>query len=310
MKSTKRSLAMALALSFGVLGVACSPEENNNGGSGGTGGKGGSGGSTAGRGGSSGGSSSTGGTTGGSSSTGGTGGSTGGTGGSTGGTGGSTGGTGGSTGGSGGSTGGSGGSTGGSGGAGGSTGGSGGSSTDGGKSDTTGGAEGGSAGKLTISVPGLTMGQGGRMCYADASNDRGNKSPAISWTGIPSGAKSLVLSVEDQSSPPTPHQVVCNIPVTVMDRPADVKAMLPMGAEAGYGHGNKSAWYGPGAGNVRPYEIRIWALSVEKLEGGCGGGQGPTRTKFAALKAKMNDATFVLGTDAVKFWGNASGACN
>ena len=254
MKSTKRSLAMALALSFGVFGVACSPAESeNNGGSGGSSSKGGSGGSTGGRGGSTGGSSSTGGSTGGSSSTGGSGGSTGGSGGSGGSS--STGGSGGSTGGSGGSTGGSGGS--GTGGSGGSTGGSGGSSgsTDAGKTDGSGGMEaGGNTGAFTITIDHIPHPtRAGRLCFKpEASNSGGNKSPKMDWTTPPAGTQSFVLTTFDMSNN-TPHQIVCNIPKDVMGRPADTKTTIPPGAQSSTGH-NKAGnmWYGPGRGRSGP----------------------------------------------------------
>jgi phosphatidylethanolamine-binding protein (PEBP) family uncharacterized protein len=311
MKSTNRSLAMALALSFGVLGVACSPEGSDNngtGGSSGAGGKGGSGGSTGGRGGSTGGSNSTGGTTGGSSSAGGSGGSTGGSGGSTGGSGGSTGGSGGSTGGSGGSTGGSGGSTGGSGGTGGSTGGTGGSISDAGKTDGMGGSEAGGGGAFALTVTGFTPGPMGRNCYPPGSNDMGNKSPKLDWGPAPAGTMSWVLTTEDKSDM-GPHQVVCHIPASVLGQPMDVKGMIPAGAEKGTRHGKADhIWYGPGASNVRQYEIRIWAIPTAKLPVSCAGSAGAVAA-FRYLKMNMANKELVLATDGKSFWGNRTGAC-
>jgi phosphatidylethanolamine-binding protein (PEBP) family uncharacterized protein len=308
MKSTKRSLAMALALSFGVLGVACTPEDSSNsgtGGSTGTGGKGGSGGSTGGRGGSSGGS---GGSTGGSSVSGGSGGETGGSSGSGGSAGGSGGSTGGSSGGSGG-VGGSGGSTGGAGG----TGGSGGSGTsDAGKSDGSGGAETGGTGAFTITIdhnPHPT--RAGRLCFkSEASNSGGNKSPKMDWTTPPAGTQSYVLTMFDMSNN-TPHQIVCNISKDVMGRPADTKTTIPMGAQSSTGH-NKAGnmWYGPGAGGAaHAYEIRIWALATPMLDGGCGmSGAGPTRAVYNKLKAAPS--TLVLASDGKVLHGNVNGQCD
>jgi phosphatidylethanolamine-binding protein (PEBP) family uncharacterized protein len=310
MMSTKRSLAMALALSFGVLGVACTPEDSNNsgtGGSAGTGGKGGSGGSTGGRGGS-------GGATGGSSGSGGSGGATGGSGGSggsTGGSGGSTGGSSGGSGGSGGSTGGSGGSTGGSGG---STGGSGGSSmSDAGKTDGMGGADtGGGTGAFTITIDHIPHPtRAGRLCFKpEASNSGGNKSPKMDWTNPPAGTQSYVLTMFDMSNN-TPHQIVCNISKDIMGRPADTKTTIPPGAQSSTGH-NKAGnmWYGPGAGGAaHAYEIRIWALATPMLDGGCGmSGAGPTRAVYNKLKAAPS--TLVLASDGKVLHGNVSGQCD
>jgi phosphatidylethanolamine-binding protein (PEBP) family uncharacterized protein len=315
MKSTKRSLAMALALSFGVLGVACTPEssDNSNGGKGGSSSTGGSGGSTGGRGGSGGSGGSTGGSAGGSSSTGGSGGSTGGSSGS----GGSTAGSGGSSGGSGGSTGGSSGS-GGSGGTAGGSGGSGGSSADGGKMDRM--ADGSGAetpaagGKMMITVdfdPATSTPT--RLCFKPEAGSGGpgggDKSPKIDWTAPPTGTQSLVLMMEDLSNTPMPHQVVCNMKPTETGRPADVKATLPEGAQAGTGHNKPmDRWYGPGAG-VRNYEITIFALATPMLQGGCG--PGSTKAKAARDYLKMNktNKAVILDYDSKVLWGSAGGAC-
>jgi phosphatidylethanolamine-binding protein (PEBP) family uncharacterized protein len=276
-----KSLVTILALVIGVGSLACSEDEPS--GSAGTGGSRVSGAGGARSGGS-----------GGSTGSGGSGGSTTGTGGSTS-TGGSTG-TGGSSGGAGG-------------GSGGTTGGSGGTAGDAAMGgDTAGGETGGSATKLTLTVHDFVM-NGDRVCFKpEAGDDGGNKSPRISWTGIPAAAKSLVLTTEDLSNTPTVHQIVCDIPVTVMDRPADVKGMLPPGASAGYGHNGKTAWYGPGA-NVRNYEIKVWALATEKLAGGCTGSTDAVRGIMRALKAKKDDKTLVLDSDGKVLWGSAAGPC-
>jgi phosphatidylethanolamine-binding protein (PEBP) family uncharacterized protein len=283
MKKYSESLVLVCALALGG-GWACS-SAGPKGGSGGAGGEGGEG-------------------------DGGSGGSTGGSGGkASGGSGGSAGGSGGSTGGSGGSTGGSGGGSGGStGGSGGSTGGSG-----GGGVTADAGVDGPptSGGKFTITVDGIMMGD--RLCFKpEAANNGpngGNVSPKIDWTTPPDGTKSLVLTMYDQSNT-TPHRIVCNIPPDVMGQVANVKTMVPMGAQVSTGHGKQgNPWYGPGAGgNAHSYEIKIWALSTPMLEGGCGvSTAAATRAVYAKLKAAP--ATLVLASDGKVLWGNVDGKC-
>jgi phosphatidylethanolamine-binding protein (PEBP) family uncharacterized protein len=302
MQLRSSSLVAVLTVVFGATVVACSSDSDNGNNAGG------SGGSTAGSGGSSGsggrGGSGAGGGSGGTTAAGGSGGSSG-----SGGSGGSSGGSGGSTGGSSGS----GGSTGGAGGSSGSggTSGSGGSSTDAAKSDMGGsetGADGSSTGALVLTVEGFTAGPNGRNCYPPGANDNGNKSPKMDWGPTPPGTMSWVLTTEDKSDM-GPHQVVCNIPVSVVGQPADVKAMIPAGAESGTRHNKPgNMWYGPGAGNVRQYEVRIWAIATDKLAGGCKDSAGAVAA-FRYLRQNQNNKQVVIATDGKTFWGNRTGAC-
>jgi phosphatidylethanolamine-binding protein (PEBP) family uncharacterized protein len=283
MKMFRGALVLFCALALG--GGACSPAGQNGGPNPGRGGGGGD--------------------------TGGTGGSVG-TGGSGYGGSGGSGGTGGSVGGSGGSTGGSGGSS----GAGGNSGAGGSSGAD----ASTGGSGGGSpadasgdrpsgGGTLSIEVDSVPDPARMRLCFRpSATNDNGNHSPKIDWTGVPPEAKSLVLTTEDLTGTPVCHQIICNIPPTVTGNPADAKGMIPAGAEASYGHAGKTAWYGPGAGPpLRNYEIKIWALATPMFEGGCGGPPTSSRMHCARLKAMANDKTKVLATASKVLWGQRDG---
>ncbi len=302
MNRTNPTLATVLALAFGAGLAACTPAENSEpaGPAPANTGKGGTGGTRPPQGGQ---------TSGGS--TGASGGATGSTGGATGSTGGSTGSTGGST----GSTGGSAGS--GSGGAGGSTdtaspGGAGGGSAGAGGSDAgTGGGETAgppsAGGKLVLTVTGFTM-MGTRNCYPPGSNSMGNKSPKLDWGPTPAGTKWYVLSTEDITGRSV-HQIVCKIMPDVTGQPADVKAMVPPGAEFGVGHGNKASvgWYGPGAGGAaRNYSINIWALAAD-LPMSC---KADPKGALAYLKTNKANKAIVLDTDGKDFWGNVGGSCN
>jgi hypothetical protein len=86
--------------------------------------------------------------------------------------------------------------------------------------------------------------------------------------------------------------------------------MVPAGAEWGVRHANKATvgWYGPGADNVRQYEIRIWAIATDKLPMGCNGSAAAVAA-FRYLKTNMNNKSVVIATDGKSFWGNRRGAC-
>jgi phosphatidylethanolamine-binding protein (PEBP) family uncharacterized protein len=168
-----------------------------------------------------------------------------------------------------------------------------------------------SAGGFSITVDNAGM-MAGHLCFKpEASNSGGNKSPAIMWTDPPTGTKSFVLTMEDQTGTPTPHQIVTDIPVAERMRPADVKGMIPTGASVCFGHGGKSAWYGPGAGGVHQYEITIWAVAVDKFPQACmgSGGGGTAKQVLNLLKMKKADPTLVLGSNSKILFGNVAGKC-
>jgi phosphatidylethanolamine-binding protein (PEBP) family uncharacterized protein len=166
----------------------------------------------------------------------------------------------------------------------------------------------GAGGPFTITVDGIMMGN--RLCFKpEASNSGGNHSPKIDWTTPPPGTKSLVLTMYDQTNM-TPHRVVCNIMPTVTGQQADVKMMVPDGAQVSTGH-NKTGnpWYGPGAGGAaHSYEIAIWALSTPMLEGGCGTSTAAA-TRAVLAKLRGGSPTLVLAHDAKVLWGNVDGKC-
>jgi phosphatidylethanolamine-binding protein (PEBP) family uncharacterized protein len=297
MTFTKSSLVTVLALTLGAT-IACTPESEP--GTGSTGGSTGSGGSKA-----------TGGSSG-STSSGGSSGSTGGSSGSSGGSSGSTGGSSGSSGGSSGSTGGSSGSSGGSSGSsGGSTGTGGGSGTGGSSGDAAPPTEAGpvAGGEFKITVDQAPP-DGDHKCFKpEASNDNGNHSPKMDWTMPPAGTKSLVVTTYDLTGK-SPHQFVCNIMPDVMGRPADTKGEIPPGAEVGYGFGGKPFWFGPGAGGAaHSYQITVWALATDKLEGGCKGDTTFVRAAYVKLNAAKDNKAVVLGSASETLWGNVAGKC-
>jgi len=97
-------------------------------------------------------------------------------------------------------------------------------------------------------------------------------SPALSWSGVPAGAKSLVLMMEDpDASGPKPfaHWLVANIPANVTSLSASLPKTerLPQlsGAAQGANHTGKLGYYGPHPPSGEPphhYHFQIFALDA------------------------------------------------
>ncbi len=97
-------------------------------------------------------------------------------------------------------------------------------------------------------------------------------SPELRWTGIPDGAKSLVLMMTDPDAPDPAalkrhlwvHWVLYNIPPSATGLPADVAPKdLPPGTRPGINGWNKTGYGGPcpPAGRHR-YFFRLFALDT------------------------------------------------
>lgn len=101
----------------------------------------------------------------------------------------------------------------------------------------------------------------------------GNVSPQISWSGVPAGTKSFLVSMYDKDAGSGSgwwHWVVANIPANVSELPQGAgndPAKLPVGAlqtqtdAGGPGYGGPC----PPAGQTHDYVITVKALKVEKL---------------------------------------------
>lgn len=96
-----------------------------------------------------------------------------------------------------------------------------------------------------------------------------NISPQLSWSGVPKGTKSFVLTMIDRDVPPAnwSHWIVVDLPVSVTSLPRGAKT-LPTGAHAIASNFGDAAYDGPcppkGTG-VHHYEFTIWALSKESI---------------------------------------------
>jgi Raf kinase inhibitor-like YbhB/YbcL family protein len=95
-------------------------------------------------------------------------------------------------------------------------------------------------------------------------------SPALEWTGIPAGAKTLALVVDDPDAPDPAapkmtwvHWVVFDIPATASGLPEGAGAGLPAPARAGNNDWGRTAWGGPcpPVGRHR-YFFKLYALDA------------------------------------------------
>lgn len=153
-------------------------------------------------------------------------------------------------------------------------------------------AQGGMAGRsmITSMLPEAASAQNGitvrSQAFAanqpipDANSAYGQDlSPALSWSGVPAGAKSLVLMMEDpDASGPKPfvHWLVANLPANATALPASLPKTAalaqPSGAVQGANHTGKVGYYGPHPPSGEPphrYHFQIFALdTVLKLPPG------------------------------------------
>lgn len=110
-------------------------------------------------------------------------------------------------------------------------------------------------------------------------------SPPLEWTGVPAGAKSLALIVDDPDAPDPAapkrvwvHWVLYNLPATTTDL-AEAVTDLPAGTREGTNDWHRTGYGGPcpPIGQHR-YFFKLFALNAELPDLG-------TPTKAALLKA-------------------------
>ncbi len=128
------------------------------------------------------------------------------------------------------------------------------------------------AAATTMQLRSADFSAGGVIPQALMATDCGgrNRSPELTWTAVPSGAKSLALILRDPDAPIPGgfyHWVVYNLPVTL--------AGLPAGAKLGAGRlGRTTAgapgYYGPcpPPGPSHHYVFTLYALDVAHLAAG------------------------------------------
>ena len=133
------------------------------------------------------------------------------------------------------------------------------------------------AADFTLSSPSVVD---GKLTVAQVLNGfgctGGNRSPALAWTDPPAGTKSLALTIYDPDAPTGSgwwHWVVFNLPADLRDLPEGAgdgaAPHLPASAIQ-----SRTDFGAPGYGGACPpegsaphrYEIKLWALDVEKLD--------------------------------------------
>lgn len=126
-------------------------------------------------------------------------------------------------------------------------------------------------------------------------------SPALEWSGVPAGTKSLALIVDDPDAPDPRapkmvyvHWVLYGLPPSATGLPEGVAtAALPKGAREGVNDWKRAGYGGPcpPIGRHR-YYFKLYALSAELGELG-----RATKPKLLeAMKGKVIEEAVVMGT--------------
>jgi hypothetical protein len=97
-----------------------------------------------------------------------------------------------------------------------------------------------------------------------------NVSPALSWSGVPADAKSLVLTMIDTDVKPAEwsHWIIVDLPPATTMLPRGT-ARLPLGARAIASNFGDVSYDGPCPPNgtgVHRYRFTIWAMPTPKTE--------------------------------------------
>ncbi len=131
--------------------------------------------------------------------------------------------------------------------------------------------------------------------------DDQDTSPPLAWSGLPDGAKSLALIVDDPDAPDPAapkmiwvHWVLYNLPPTATGLPADVAASdLPGGTLEGTNDWNRTGYGGPcpPIGRHR-YFHKLYALDVVLPDLG-----EPTKAQLEhAMQGHILDQAELIGT--------------
>ncbi len=160
-----------------------------------------------------------------------------------------------------------------------------------------------SAGEFTLTSPDLASGRFDDQYVLNGFGCKGgNVSPALEWSGVPEGTKSLALQVHDPDAPTGAgfwHWTVYNIPATAtgMARGAgNAPDTLPAGAYGGNtdfmdtGATGVNGNYGgpcPPAGDApHRYDFTLYALAVDDVQAAAGIPKTGTASLFSFVLNK------------------------
>lgn len=127
------------------------------------------------------------------------------------------------------------------------------------------GAENQEVSVMQISSPAF---QTGESIPARFTCDGEDRSPALTWSGVPAGAKSLVLVCDDPDAPMGIwiHWIVANIPPAAIGIPEN--GPLPEGAVEIKNSFGRTSYGGPcPPSGTHRYYFRLYALDAERIEG-------------------------------------------
>ena len=151
---------------------------------------------------------------------------------------------------------------------------------------------------LTISSPAFAAGGSIPARYTCEGQD---VSPPLTWSGVPAGAKSLALIVDDPDAPDPAapkrvwvHWVLFNIPPTAAGLPEAVAtAALPSGTREGTNDWNRTGYGGPcpPIGRHR-YFFKLYALDIQLPDPG-----SPTKAELLkAMQGHILEHAEMIGT--------------
>jgi hypothetical protein len=152
-----------------------------------------------------------------------------------------------------------------------------------------GGKPGGKAGKAAKGTGGMTLWSTafdhGEAIPAKHSYNGDNVSPALRWSNVPSGTKSLVLIVDDPDANGFTHWLVYNIPPTATGLKEDVPAGETLSDPAGAMQGTSD---GPGdkgycGMDPPPNETHHYHFTLYALDTTIDVGPGPDKEKLSHM---------------------------
>jgi len=126
-------------------------------------------------------------------------------------------------------------------------------------------------------------------------------SPALAWSGVPAGARSLVLVVDDPDAPdpraPTTtwvHWVLYDLPAASSGLPEGVASQaLPAGTREGLNDWKRTGWGGP----CPPIGRHRYFFKLHALDAPLGDLRSPTKARLlAAMKGHVVEEVELVGT--------------
>jgi Raf kinase inhibitor-like YbhB/YbcL family protein len=115
------------------------------------------------------------------------------------------------------------------------------------------------------------------------------RSPALAWSGVPAGAKSLVLMMEDPdatSARPFIHWLAWNIDPSLRGVP---EASVPAGIRQGRNGRGSAAYFGPRPHGSKPHHYHFQLFALDRML------DLPVGADRAQLLAAMNDHVLAKG---------------